>query len=122
MKVLVCGGRNWIFPLAIRAELDKLRTYVRDELKQELCIVQGGAAGVDTIAREWCCETGTACITVSANWNAFGKSAGAIRNAWMLKFTTPDAVLAFPGGRGTQSMIDLAMKQGCPVWRKYNAT
>ena len=37
----------------------------------------------------------------------------------MLTDGKPDAVLAFPGGRGTQDMIRRAMRAGVPVWRVF---
>jgi hypothetical protein len=47
-----------------------------------------------------------------ADWNAHGKAAGPIRNKemldWALQQGKPITVLAFPGGRGTKSMVDLA--------------
>jgi hypothetical protein len=34
----------------------------------------------------------------------------------MLDEAKPDAVIAFPGGRGTADMTDRALKAGLPVW------
>ena len=47
-------------------------------------------------------------IEVRADWEKHGKAAGAIRNQQMLDDYHPDAVIAFPGGRGTADMIKRA--------------
>jgi hypothetical protein len=51
-----------------------------------------------------------------ADWERYGKRAGPIRNAEMVK-AGADVVLAFPlpGGRGTQHTIRLAREAGIPV-------
>lgn len=54
--------------------------------------------------------------TMHANWDKQGRKAGPIRNQNMIDLMAPDAVIAFPGGRGTQGMIDLAKKNGVNVW------
>jgi UDP-N-acetylmuramoylalanine-D-glutamate ligase len=38
-----------------------------------------------------------------------------MRNKWMLTDGKPDLVIAFPGGRGTASMVNLARAAGVPV-------
>ena len=40
-----------------------------------------------------------------ADWDKFGRAAGPIRNAQMLREGKPDLVVAFPGGRGTANMV-----------------
>lgn len=114
MKILVTGGRNfkdW-------HTLDVILTRAHNEFGERLCIVQGGARGADQLARLWCAENGVACITMDAMWDYYGRQkAGPIRNAWMLKHTTPSHVIAFPGGSGTANMCKLAKKQGTPVTR-----
>lgn len=106
MKVLVCGGRHY----ADRARVyDSIREY-----NPEL-IIQGGASGADALARDWARENGIALITMPAMWDTFGRKAGPIRNGWMLRFCRPDVVLAFPGGRGTQNMVEQAKAAGVHV-------
>lgn len=104
-RVLVCGGREYTDREYV--------FFVLDSLKID-AIIQGGANGADFCARCWAKIRGVSCIDVEANWRLHGKSAGPIRNAEMLTHK-PDYVLAFPGGRGTQNMIDLAKAAGLRI-------
>ena len=112
MRVLVTGGRHATDHVAAHA-ID----FALSELSPEL-VIQGGAGGVDAIARVWASAVGVPCLTIDAAWGKFGKSAGPIRNKWMLKYGKPDLVVAFPGGRGTESMVRLAEDAGVEVIRE----
>lgn len=79
-------------------------------------VVQGGATGADALARDWCRENTVPCATVEAYWKRLGGSAGPRRNGWMLMLK-PSFVLAFPGDRGTEDMIEQAEDLGIPVDR-----
>ncbi|KKM72212.1 hypothetical protein LCGC14_1422810, partial [marine sediment metagenome] len=52
-----------------------------------------------------------------ANWDKYGKQAGFIRNAEMAQYA--DAVILFPGGRGTDHMYNVARSHGLIIydWR-----
>lgn len=80
----------------------------------EITIIHGCANGVDTIAGGW--AKGYYNIEeYPAQWDKYGKSAGFIRNKQMLEEGKPDIVIAFPGGKGTKMMVDLAKKAGVEV-------
>lgn len=114
MRVLVCGGREYSDWKTLSEALFKfLNAYSRDDL----IIIQGAAKGADGMARHWCERYGVACMSFPANWNAHGKAAGPLRNAWMLREGRPNLVLAFPGGRGTADMVRRAEAAGIPVRR-----
>ena len=111
MRVIVTGGRNYADERAVRSVLD----YLRDRTGH-LTVIQGGAGGADQLARQWGWEQdGVSVVTVPANWHKHGKSAGPIRNRTMLDQCSPDLVVAFPGGKGTASMMRLAKSAGVPV-------
>ena len=114
MIVLVCGGRAHSDVQYVEAVLyqEADRAAKRNE---RLVVIQGGAKGADRIARHWCKRNGQPCATWSAWWGQFGKSAGPIRNTWMLKYGRPDKVIAFPGGAGTADMVWKAERAGVPV-------
>lgn len=78
-------------------------------------LIEGGATGADRLAREWADMNGVQVLTFPAEWNIHGKSAGPIRNKKMLEEGRPDMVVAFPGGRGTQNMINQAHEFGVKV-------
>lgn len=80
-----------------------------DTLRREhgaLTIIEGGATGADTLAREWWKARHVGeLITVRADWKKHGKAAGPIRNQHMVDHYKPELVVAFPGGRGTADMV-----------------
>lgn len=80
-----------------------------------LCMAQGGATGADALARRWARWRGVWCVPYEADWNRYGKAAGPIRNERMLADFRPDLVVAFPGGRGTAHMVDIASRAGVRV-------
>lgn len=103
VKVLVCGGRDFRSWGFIYSQLNQLNA--REPFS---CVIEGGASGVDNFARIWAQERRIAVVTVKADWATHGKAAGPLRNAKMLIDHDPDLVVAFPGGRGTASMVRLA--------------
>lgn len=109
MKItLVCGGRDYNNPKYIFSVLDNLPIS---------CIVHGGANGVDRTAGMWAICNKIPEIVVNPQWENFGRSAGPIRNSWMLRFINIETVVAFPGGSGTENMVSQAQKSGIEVLR-----
>lgn len=106
MRVLVCGGRNYNDYETARRVLDSLHPSV---------IIEGGARGADRCGARYAKENGIPLHTFPALWDLYGKRAGFERNARMLREGAPDLVLAFPGGRGTANMIQLAREAGVQV-------
>jgi len=109
-KILVCGGRNYTNKDRVYTILDRIHKYYSD-----ICIVQGGAMGADYIAKSWAIDNNIKQHEFKANWNQYGKGAGAIRNQQMLEFD-PDLVVAFAGGSGTADMINRSKNAGIKVF------
>lgn len=109
-RVLVCGGRDYDDKEAVFSVLDHI-----DGVHGIWVVIEGGAPGADTLARRWAHETGLMVNTYFAEWERYGKRAGYVRNALMLKKGKPDIVVAFPGGKGTDMMVRLAKKAGVEV-------
>lgn len=107
MIALFCGSRHWSDPEPIAHAIDMLPDLT--------IVVEGGAPGADTIAREAARERGLHVATVPANWKN-GPSAGPRRNCAML-LLRPDVVYAFPfdDSRGTWGMVKLARAAGIEV-------
>ena len=105
-SVLVCGGRDY-------DNVDKMYS-VLDELDMTE-IISGHARGADQMAEMYADERGIDVTIFPAEWNKHGRAAGFIRNKQMLDEGQPDLVVAFPGGRGTANMVDLAKKAGVSV-------
>lgn len=143
MKILVCGGRDYAKSPGHDAPEDELERFKveRDHIYSSLydicdefglwlppddygntlptcTIISGKAKGADQTAIDWAVVNWTDLEEYPADWEAYGRSAGYIRNKQMLVEGKPDLVLAFPGGKGTQNMIDIAEKAGVEV-RKF---
>lgn len=135
MRVLVCGGRDFgnisRHNPPTESELKEYR-FILSTLTKELCppvtddmetwlppkdlyIIAGGAWGVDSAAIDWAVVNWVQFKEYPADWDTYGKAAGAIRNKQMLTEGKPDLVLAFPGGRGTANMVGQAKKANIPV-------
>lgn len=82
-------------------------------------IIEGEAAGADSIARDVAESLGIPVEKYPANWTAHGLAAGPIRNRQMLTEGKPDAVLAFhddiEASKGTKDMVQAAMLADLPV-------
>jgi len=113
VRVLVCGSRDWTSASTIRGRLKKL--------PKDVTIIEGGARGADSVAREVARNLGLDVITVWANWEKYGKKAGPIRNGRMLDMLDPneDMVIAFHPdlsfSRGTVDTVTRAEKRGIKV-------
>lgn len=122
--VLVCGGRTY------GNEVDEKGGLTDKALKQRIILVDtlqslhdrncfthvmhGGANGADTLAGAWAKLRGIQTVVCAAGWDLLGKAAGYIRNKRMAELE-PDLVVAFPGGRGTANMVQIAKERGITV-------
>lgn len=111
MRLLVCGGRDFIdVPLLWRS----LNHFCVQRSIPSLLIegasddVTGPYRGADYWARQWANATGIKVSTFHAKWREQGRAAGPIRNKRMIDEAYPQVVMAFPGNRGTANMIEQA--------------
>jgi len=123
MRVLVCGGRTFSDRHRLYEALNALDP-------RPTLIIEGGqrtkeagqiVGGADFFAKEWADRRGIPVLTVDAEWQRYGKSAGPLRNAKMISFGRPDLVLATDGGAGTNDMVRQACNANIKVI-KVNAT
>jgi hypothetical protein len=108
MRILVCGGRDF-------NDSALLSKVLSQHSNKDSVIIQGEAQGADYLARVWAVQNNLPFESYLANWKKYGKRAGYIRNVQMLNEGKPNLVIAFPGGKGTQMMINLAEAAGVPV-------
>jgi YspA, cpYpsA-related SLOG family len=106
MRVIIAGSRSF-------------HNYTRlCEIMEQLIpslniteVVSGCANGVDRLGERWAQARGIPVKRFPADWNAFGRSAGPIRNKQMAQYA--DALIAIKGSavsRGTDNMIEQARK------------
>lgn len=112
LRLLVCGGRDFSHRNAVFGALERVRR------KRGLAtVIHGGASGADELAGEWAEAEGIEVVRFPADWEREGRAAGPKRNARMIAEGRPDAVVAFPGGRGTADCVRRAEAMDIPVWR-----
>lgn len=137
MRILVCGGRDFgdipsVLHPTYHEKVDEYK-FIQQKLSEiakvysshynpddnwlpfDLVIIEGGAKGVDRAAGDWATNNYALLKVYPADWNTYGKAAGYIRNQRMLDEGEPDLVVAFPGGKGTDMMIKLALRAGVEV-------
>lgn len=109
-RVICCGGRDFADEALVRKVLERIMALCGGTLT----VVHGRAPGADLIAgrvaHELCCDV----EAHPAKWHTYGRSAGHIRNAEMASAGATLCV-AFPGGRGTASMVCEAKAARIPV-------
>ena len=113
MRVIIAGGRDYELSETEISHLNVL--LVTLPIKE---VVSGGARGVDTCGEAWARRFGLPVKRFPADWTRHRRSAGPIRNGEMAAYA--DALVAFPGGRGTADMVKQATAKGLKVfdWRK----
>ncbi|QDP61523.1 MAG: hypothetical protein Unbinned8596contig1000_36 [Prokaryotic dsDNA virus sp.] len=109
MKVLVTGGRNYKNYAEVCRTLGQLYNQYGITL-----LIHGGADGADKLCDMWAKGVGVHTCRVDALWHHYDLAAGFKRNSVML-LLQPDLVVAFPGGSGTASMVQLAEKANLPI-------
>ena len=109
--LLIAGSRDF-------EDYEILKQYTDYALRnrtEAIAIVSGGARGADTLAKRYAYEKQYKYLEFKADWNAFGKAAGYIRNEEMHKFISQfenRGALYFWDGksRGTAQNFELDIK------------
>jgi hypothetical protein len=125
MKLIIAGGRGYQLTDADYRLLDTLRA--AHDIEE---VIHGGASGADACGKKWAESCGIRVKPFDADWDdlthpkaviryrrdgsPYDAAAGPRRNEAMAAYAT--AVALFPGGRGTQSMHDLAKKAGIMIF------
>ena len=109
MKVIIAGSRTITdFNL-----LKKVITASGFNITEVVC---GGARGVDSLGQKWAELNNIPVKLFPANWNAYRKSAGYIRNKQMSDYA--DALVCIWDGssKGSKHMLELADKNGLEIY------
>lgn len=116
--ILVVGSRNITNYELVKFKLDGLINELNTHIfgvDYKYVIVSGGAAGVDSLAKQYATENNYQYREFPADWNKHGKSAGYIRNTLMHKYISNykhRMCVAFWDGesKGTAHNFELAKK------------
>src|SRR5690606_7546267 len=87
-------------------------TFLRNQDKESLEIVSGGAKGADRCGEAYAINNAIKLKVFKADWDTLGKSAGYVRNSQMAEYA--DCLIAYWDGKskGTKHMINLAVEKG----------
>ena len=115
-RIIVAGGRDFTDYALLSETLDViLKRYTLREVQ----IVSGCCRGADALGERYAREHGIPVVRFPADWQAYGKAAGPIRNRKMAEYASEGEgiLVAFWDGksRGTASMIRLAEKYGLRI-------
>ena len=115
--ILIAGSRDFENRNIFAGVL--LQFMVENDPLEEYVIVEGGARGVDTMAREFAEENGLQVKEFRSDWKKYGRAAGPKRNDEMTAFTAEhngQALYFWDGqSKGTKQCIMSARKRGIPV-------
>lgn len=113
--ITVAGPRDYTNSEFVYSELDKILSRIINRYNRRIHIVEGGAAGVDAIAKQYAISRNMLFTEVRAEWNKFGRSAGPIRNSKMAEISNY-CIAFYRGSKGTASMILEALKKDKNVY------
>ena len=105
MKTIIAGGRDNHLTIEDWAYLSTL--HITE-------VVSGHARGIDKDGEAYAKATNLPVKIFKADWTAFGKQAGFIRNGQMAQYA--DAVVLFNGGAGTRHMAAIAKDHGLMIY------
>lgn len=113
--LLIAGGRDF-------TDAETFERVVREYIAGDeagTVIVEGGAKGADSLAREYAEKNGMAYVEMAADWKRYGRAAGPKRNEAMVKyiFDMDGTALFFWDGKskGTKNCIIDANSLCIPV-------
>ena len=112
--VVVTGSRDWTNLEIVRRVVSRLKAMGVQR------VIHGACHGLDWMLAREAKGQGLETVPVYADWDAYGKRAGPLRNGLMLDTYAPEFVVAFPTklrkhGGGTWNCVKQAEDRGIPV-------
>lgn len=119
VNIVVSGGREYENYPELSQKLDRIISQLNIPSNMGINIISGGARGADALAEKYAQERGYDTQVYPADWEQQGVQAGMLRNTEMAK--VGDVLVAFPGGSGTENMIQqMTQDFGKPAYRAAN--
>lgn len=113
--VTVAGPRDYTNKEFVDKMLEEILSDILAKEVLPIHIVEGGAYGVDALAKLYALQNKLPYTEVKADWDKYGRSAGPRRNQKMAEMSDY-CIVFFKGSRGSASMIAEALKQDVPVY------
>ena len=122
MKVIIAGGRDYVWLVRDYGFLDDLAASSKASGNPIEEVVSGGATGADTFGEAWATDNLIPIKRFLPDWKTHGRSAGPKRNRQMAEYVGEHGLcILFPGGKGTASMESEAKRVGMRIV-KYPTT
>ena len=121
-RIIIAGSRDFENYEVVKTKAAAVIKAIKEkEPEAKIEIVSGGARGVDSLGERFAREYGYKLWRFPADWNAYGRAAGPIRNRQMLEFAMErnPVLIAFWNGasRGTSNMVDIAQDAKVSIYR-----
>lgn len=113
--VTVAGPRDYTDNEFVINILDGLLSNIVTKHNRRVHIIEGGASGVDAIAKQYALQRRVNFTEVKADWKQYGRSAGPRRNGKMAEMSDY-CIVFYKGTKGSASMIAEALKKKVPVY------
>lgn len=113
--VTVAGPRDYTSKEFVDKMLEEILSDILAKEVLPIHIVEGGAYGVDALAKLYALQNEIPYTEVKADWDKYGRSAGPRRNQKMAEMSDY-CIVFFKGSRGSASMIAEALKKNVPVY------
>lgn len=111
MNVIIAGTRHNVDPKIVDEAIEESGFEVTG-------VISGAALGIDRQGEKWAQKRGIGVRSFPADWKAYGRAAGPMRNEEMAK--VGDALIALPckHSKGTLDMIQRAKRHQIPVFER----
>lgn len=115
MKVIIAGSRD------IRLKLSDISRYIDEAAENDWrweqisLVLSGGCKGVDEDGAAWACAAGIPVKKFIADWDAYGRAAGPIRNGRMVRNADALLVIRHADSRGSADVLMRARRAGLLV-------
>jgi hypothetical protein len=108
IRIIVAGTRKWTGKVLFH---EVITEYI-ERFNEPILFVSGAArTGADRYIIDWCKKYQYPCMEIPADWDAYGKGAGFIRNAEMLEVGTHLVCFWDGKSKGTAHMRDIASEK-----------
>lgn len=107
INLIIAGSREFNDYSYLERKLDEMLFGFDYE---EITVISGACKGVDILGERYALENSLPVIKFYPDWDKYGKGAGFRRNLDMAKQATHCAVFQIKNSKGSQLMIDLAIK------------
>lgn len=115
-RLLVAGSRTINDYSFVARKLDRMVSdWEASPKPHKIIVIEGEARGADKLGRRWAEERGHEVLSMPADWDRHGRSAGYIRNVAMADQNPTGAVLFWDGvSTGTFDMLNILAERKIP--------